>query len=337
VAGLDALEAAEAEAVTGALLALALAGLPEGRAAYRMELGGEPVGVVTLELRPDGAGRAVTWVSSQRLPAEAGGGSLERRVELRVDAEGRAVGSARVAEGGAARLVALPAGAVPALLVEAVLAARLEGALPACVEAVEELSGAPFRACARRDGGWLRLDLGPERESVRPGADGFAEEVVLPGQRTRFVRDARATVPERPPRLFGVEVAGPDEPERGARFCGVPRDGRTAAVPASLPAPRAEGASCREQAATWLRGARAAGWRGRTAVGVAWSGAAWSWHAWAEVRVGAAWVPVDPSFGQAPASSPRFTLATWDDGDEAARAEAGRRVLACWGRSRVEP
>jgi hypothetical protein len=321
----------------GALLALALAALPAGRASYRMELGGEPTGVVTLELRPEGAGRAVTWVSTQRLPAEAGGGLLQRRVELHVDAEGRAVGPARIAEGGAAREVALPAGAVPALLVEAVLAARLEDGASACVEAVEELSGAPFRACARRDGGWWRLELGPERESVRPGADGLAEEVVLPGQRTRFVRDAGASVPERPPRLFGVEVDGPAEPGRGARFCGVPRDRRAAAVPAALPAPRAEGASCREQAAAWLRSARAAGWRGRTAVGVAWSGAAWSWHAWAEVRVGAAWVPVDPSFGQAPASSPRFTLASWEDGDEADRAEAGRRILACWGRARVEP
>jgi len=323
--------------VTGALLALALAALPAGRAAYRMELGGEPVGLVTLELHPEGAGRAVTWVSSQRLPAEAGGGLLGRRVELHVDAEGRAVGPARVAEGGSAREVTLPAGAVPALLVEAVLVARLEGGSPACLEAVEELSGAPFRACARRDGGWLRLDLGTERESVRPGADGFAEEVVLPGQRTRFVRDARAAVPERPPRLFGVEVDGPTGPERGASFCGVGRDPASGAAPAGLPAPKTEGANCREQAAAWLRRARAAGWRGRTAVGVAWSGAAWSWHAWAQVREGAAWVPVDPSFGQAPASPSRFTLATWDDGDEAARADAGRRILACWGRARVEP
>ena len=53
--------------------------------------------------------------------------------------------------------------------------------------------------------------------------------------------------------------------------------------------------------------------------------------------MGAAWVPVDPSFGQPPARSPRFTLATWEDGDEAARPEAGRRILACWGRARVEP
>ena len=321
----------------GALLALALAALPAGRASYRMELGGEPIGVVTLELRPDPAGRAVTWISSQRLPAEAGGGLLHRRVELQVDGEGRAVGPARVAEGGAARQVALPAGAVPGLLVEALLAARLGDGAPACVDAVEELSGAPFRACARRDGGWLRLELGPERESVRPGADGFAEEVVLPGQRSRFVRDAGAAVPARPPRLFGVEVDGPVEPGRGATFCGVRRDPAPGAAPAGLPAPGAEGANCREQAAAWLRRARAAGWRGRLAVGVAWSGAAWSWHAWAQVQVGTAWVPVDPSFGQAPASAPRFTLATWDDGDEAARAEAGRRILACWGRSRVEP
>jgi transglutaminase-like putative cysteine protease len=72
-------------------------------------------------------------------------------------------------------------------------------------------------------------------------------------------------------------------------------------------------------------------------VGVAWSGAAWAWHAWAEVRVGEAWTPVDPAFGQSPARSPRFTLATWEEGDEPARAEAGHRILGCWGRARVEP
>lgn len=319
------------------LLALALAALPEGRADYRMELGGEVTGQVTLEVRRQGAVRAVRWTSRQRLPAEAGGGLLERRVELTVDAGGRALSAARVTEGGATREVALPRGAVPALLVEPVLAERLAVAPEACVEAVEEGSGAKVTACGRRDGGWLRIDLGPERESIRAGADGFAEEVRLPGQRVRFVRDPAAAVPARPPRLFGVEVDGPALPERAARFCGVPRDLPAPPLPAGLPAPRAEGATCREQAAAWLGQARAAGWRGRTAVGVAWSGSAWSWHAWAEVRVGEGWVAVDPSFGQAPARSPRFTLATWEEGDEAARAEAGRRILACWGRSRVEP
>jgi hypothetical protein len=226
---------------------------------------------------------------------------------------------------------------VPALLVEPVLAARLAGAAEACLETADELTGAPRRAWGRREGVRLRIELGGELERVRMGGDGFADEVELPGQRTRFVRDSRAAVPARPPRLFGVEVGGPAEPARATRFCGVARDPAPPAPPSGLPAPRAEGATCREQTSDWLGRARAAGWHGRTAVGVAWSGAAWSWHAWAEVRVGATWVPVDPSFGEAPARSPRFTLATWGEGDEPARAEAGRRILACWGRSRVEP
>jgi hypothetical protein len=218
-----------------------------------------------------------------------------------------------------------------------VLAGRLAGPGLGCLEAADELTGAPLLACGRHDGDRLRIDLGGELEWVRPGADGFADEVELPGQRSRFVRDPRAAVPSLPPRLHGVEVAGPAEPERARRFCGVGRDPTPGAPPPGLPEPRADGASCREQVAAWLALAGAAGWRGRTAVGVAWSGAAWSWHAWAEVRVGERWVPVDPAFGQSPARSPRFTLATWEAGDEPARAGAGRSILGCWGRARVEP
>jgi hypothetical protein len=322
--------------VTGAWLALALAALPQGRAVYRMELAGAVVGQVTLALRCQGPTCAVAWVSRQRLPWEAGGGGLERRVELEVDAGGRSLGPARVTEAGVARWVRLAVGALPALLVEPVLAPRLAGTTEACLDAVDEWTGAPLRACGRREGERLRMVLGGELEWVRPGADGFAEEVELPGQRVRFVRDPDAGVPTRPPRLFGVEVAGPADPAQAGRFCGVALDPPAEPTTAALPWPRGDGASCREQTADWLAGARSAGWRGRTAVGVAWSGAAWSWHAWAEVRVGDAWVPVDPSFGQAPARSPRFTLATWEDGDEPGRAEAGRRLLACWGRARVE-
>jgi transglutaminase-like putative cysteine protease len=69
---------------------------------------------------------------------------------------------------------------------------------------------------------------------------------------------------------------------------------------------------------------------------VAFDGGAFVWHAWAEVQAGGRWVPIDPAFRQAPARGPRFTLATWEDGDEEARAEAGRRILACWGRAAVE-
>lgn len=329
--------------MSGAALLLALVlgalpgALPQGLATWRMELAGQPVGLVTLEIRRAGDASAVSWSSRQRLPAEAGGGLLEGSAALEVDAQGRALGPVRLVEGGVAREQHLPAGAIPALLLEPLLSQRLLHAPEACLDAVEEQSGAPLRACARREAGRLRIALPAELEWVVPGDDGFAEEVLLPAQRIRFVRDAGARVPERPPRLFGVEVDGPARPEAGARFCGVAR----AAPPpttlsAALPAPRADGASCREVTAAWLTQARAAGWRGRTAVGVAWSGAAWSWHAWAEVLVDGGWVAVDPTFHQAPASADRFRLATWEEGDEPARAEAGRRILECWGRAGVE-
>jgi hypothetical protein len=328
--------------VSGAalLLALSLGALPQGLATWRMELAGQPVGLVTLELRPAGAGSAVRWRSRQRLPAEAGGGLLERSAALEVDSEGRVVGPVRLVEGGAARQLALPSGAIPALLLEPLLSAKLRQAAEApeaCLDAFEEWSGAPLRGCARREGGWMRVDLGAEHEMVKPGADGLADEVLLPAQRIRFVRDPKARLPEAPPRLFGVEVEGPAHPEAGARFCGVGRNRAAPGLPAGLPEPRGDGASCREITAGWLEVARAGGWRARTAVGVAWSGAAWSWHAWAEVLVDGGWVAVDPTFHQAPASADRFTLATWEAGDEPARAEAGRRILGCWGRGRVEP
>jgi hypothetical protein len=318
------------------LLAFSLGALPQGRAAWRMELAGQPVGVVTLELDRSGTGRAVRWSSRQRLPAEAGGALLTRSVELEVDAEGRVLGSVRLVEGGVARQLTLPAGAVPALLLESLLAARLRGLPEACLDAFEEQSGAPLRGCARREGGRLRITLGAEQELVVPGTDGFAEEVLLPVQRVRFVRDAGARLPEAPPRLYGVDVEGPPRPEAGARFCGAGRNRPPPPLRTALPAPQADGLSCREITAAWLAQARVAGWRGRTAVGVAWSGAAWSWHAWAELLVDGGWVAVDPTFHQAPASPDRFTLATWEEGDEPARAEAGRKILGCWGRARVE-
>jgi transglutaminase-like putative cysteine protease len=71
------------------------------------------------------------------------------------------------------------------------------------------------------------------------------------------------------------------------------------------------------------------------AVGVAHDGDGFVWHAWVEVRTAGRWVAVDPAFGQVPARGPRFTIAR-HAGDAAGLAEAGRRILACWGRARVE-
>jgi len=314
--------------------------LPEGTARYRMVIGGEPVGTVELRLRCDGPDCRATWESRQRLPAEAGGGERARRVEVPVDPAGRARGPAEISEDGRPRLVELPAGAVPAMLAELALLAARPGPAPLCLDAADERSGRPVRACARRlpgPGGELEATVGRERERLRPGRSGFAELITLPGQRVAFRLDPHAEVPARAPRLFGTAVDGPAEPGGVRRFCGVPIDPRPAAGGAAgLPRPTAPGPSCRERTAAWLERLRASGLEGRTAVGVAWDGGGWVWHAWAEAAVGGRWVPVDPSFRQAPARGPRFTLATWGADDEAGRAEAGRRILACWGRAAVE-
>ncbi len=326
--------------MTGAALALLLAAaappLPAGTARYAMRLGGELVGVVELAVRCDGPACRASWESRQRLPAEAGGGVRARRVEVEVDRAGRATGPARVVEPGGAREAALPRGAVPVMLAEVALAAAAGEGEEACLEVADERTGAALRACATRRGEWLEVTVGRERERVRAAPGAFPAEVALPAQGVRFVLDAGAGLPAAPPRLFGVRVAGPEDARDGAAFCGVPADPAPRPdAAAGLPAPTAPGPTCREKTAAWLARARAAGLRGRTAVGVAFDGAGWVWHAWPEVHAGGRWVAVDPSFRQGPARGPRFTLGRYEDGDEAGRAEAGRRILECWGRAAV--
>ena len=70
-------------------------------------------------------------------------------------------------------------------------------------------------------------------------------------------------------------------------------------------------------------------------VGVAWDGTHFVWHEWVEVAGARRWIAVDPSFRQLPAQAPRFAVARFSPGDEAGRAEAGRKVLACWGKARI--
>lgn len=313
---------------------LATAGLPEGTARWRMSLSGEPVGVVELTIRCDGPGCQVTWSSAQRLPAEAGGGLRERRTTVPVDRRGRATGPARRHEDGRVRDVPLPAGSVPAMLAEVVLARAPAG----CLDAADEGSGAPVRACVRDgEAGARVVQVGGAVELVRPGRGPFPAELAIPAQRVRFTLDPAAAVPARAPRLYGVEVPGPADPRDAARFCGlVPDPVAPAGAAAGLPRPAAPGPSCRERSLAWAEAARRQGLAARVAVGVAHDGGAYVWHAWAEAQVGGRWVAVDPSFRQAPARGPRFTLATYAPGDEAARQAAGRRILACWGRAEVE-
>ncbi|HUL58611.1 MAG TPA: transglutaminase domain-containing protein [Anaeromyxobacteraceae bacterium] len=321
-----------------ALVLVALAALPEGAVRYRMELAGERVGVAELSIHCGPAACAAAWETRLRAPEDGGGAVRARRISIEVDRGGFwRGGPIEVTEGGAARTPAGVRGAVPATLAEVVLLRDAAGG-EACVEAFDEVSGERGRACARAVGSGLEADLLGGRARLVPGADGFPAEVALPDQGARFLRDPAAEVPAHPPRLHGTTVPGPVRPDGRLRFCGVAADPAPppALEPGRLPPAEASGADCRERTRRWLDRAARRGLPGRTAVGVAWDGGAWVWHAWAEVELDGRWVAVDPSFHQAPARGPRFAVARYADGDEAARAAAGRRILGCWGRARVE-
>jgi hypothetical protein len=322
-------------AVTAALLALALAALPQGAARYRAELSGIPVGAAELAISCRDR-CAVRFDARLRAPAESGGGLSEAAVEVEVDRAGRYRGGPlRVGRAGERAAPAGIADAVPASVLEVVLAAE-SGPGGRCIPFFDEERPEPREACARVEAGAVVADVNGVAVRIVPGRDGFPEEVLVAG-RFRYVRDGAAEVPLDPPRLAGTRVPGPVEPRRARTFCGVALDPAPDPRGAgALPPPRAEGESCREKTAAWLAAARSVGLEGRTAVGVAWDGAAFVWHAWAEVRRGGAWIPVDPSFGQAPARGPRFTVARHAPGDPASRDVAGARILECWGTAVVE-
>ncbi|ABS24395.1 transglutaminase domain-containing protein [Anaeromyxobacter sp. Fw109-5] len=319
-----------AAAALAALLAL---GLPEGAARYRVELGGVTVGLAELELRCGRERCRARWETRLRLPEEAGGAVTTRRFETELDRAGRAVGRMRRTRDAEIARLEVPSGRVPAGLAEALLATAAGRGEAACVEVFEEETLATGRACGAWEGDTLHATVLGVEERVTFAADGLPETVALASDGARFLRDRRAAVPSRPPRLT-ARVAGPGDPARAESFCGVPVDPPPPRAPPGLPAPRAAGESCREKTAAYLATAAAAGHEGRTAIGVAWDGDGFVWHAWAELLADGSWVPVDPSFGELPARGPRFTVARHGAGRAAALA-AGRRVLACWGRAGV--
>ena len=336
---------------TGLLLAVALAApLPEGTARWRFEMSGEHVGVVELAIRCQGGGCAATWSSERRAPADAGGKRSSRRVELEVDRDGRwHGGKIRVVDDEGGLRVSGASGGLPSVLAEVVFARNIplpprtgwRASLPqlgpeTCLDAFDEASGLRGKACGRRDGDALSVNVLGVVERVVPGARGFPNFIEIPSQGARFLRDDEATTPRQAPRLYGMAVAGPEDAGSATSFCGIVRDpDPTAEGLGFLPPARAEGASCREKTAAWLERAKRAGVVGRTAVGVAWDGERFVWHAWPEVRLERGWIPVDPSFEQLPARGPRFTVATYDDADERSRLRAGERILGCWGKERV--
>jgi hypothetical protein len=320
------------------LAAAALAALPAGAVRYRAELAGVPVGAAELRVACGPRSCEVTYASRLRLPAEAGGGLSEARVEAEVDPAGRYRGGRlRAGRDGALRDARGIPGAVPAALLEVVAATEpRRGGAPRCFPWFEEGTATEAAtACVQDHPGGAELEAGALRAVLVAGADGFPDEVRVEG-RFRWVRDAGAAAPARAPTLAGTRVPGPEDPALARRFCGVELEPVAAPPPPGLPPPRAPGESCRERTAAYLAAARAGGLTGRTAVGVAWDGGDYVWHAWPELLVAGAWVPVDPSFGQLPARGPRFAVGRYGPDEPAARDAAGARILACWGAARVE-
>jgi hypothetical protein len=316
-----------------ALLLLALAALPDaGSRRYRLEIGGLPVGVATLSVRCDRARCTSAFETAMRVPEAGGGGVARRRVEVVTDREGALL---EVEAGGRRRKAT--GDAVASVLVEALLAATPEGERR-CLDVEDAETGRTGPACATRRGAWLDGESLGEPFRFRGGAGGLPDEVIFPAQGTRFVADPDAAVPGRAPEAFGSEVPAPPgaEGERSLRFCGLPAEPEDPSPPpSSVPRDFPDRGNCQEASAAYLRTARDDGLDGRLVVGVAWDGSRFVWHEWVEVAAGRRWIAVDPSFRQLPAQAPRFAVARFAPGDEAGRAEAGRKVLACWGKGRI--
>jgi hypothetical protein len=331
--GLSALAVTALSALVGLIALPAAAALPDAASRrYRMEIGGDVVGVAMLSVRCERGRCTGAFETAMRLPEAGGGGVTRRRVEVVTDREGRLL---EVEAGGKRR----PAGgeAVASIVAEALLAATPEGERR-CLDVEDAELGRQGRACATRRGAWLDGDVLGEPVRFRASLGGLPDEVLLPSQGTRFVVDAAAVVPARAPTTFGGVVPAPPgaEVEQALLFCGLPPEPvDPSPPPVGLPRDFPERGGCQERSAAYLRAAKDDGLSGRLVVGVAWDGARFVWHEWVEVATARRWIAVDPSFRQVPAQAPRFAVARFDPGDEAGRAEAGRKVLACWGKARV--
>jgi hypothetical protein len=334
--------------ILGAIAALALVAVPSATQRWRVEIAGEPVGFTALDVACGPEGCTMQWESALRAPEPSEGLVLRRMIEARTRPDGRArwvraaVGSESAALG--QREAEDGEGPVPASLAELVLSSTREGERR-CLTVREEATGEQGQACATRRGDWLEgevLGVGL-RFRAKPGEP--PEEVEVPAQRARFVADPQAGVPARAPRLLETEVPlapgaarADGTPAGPLRFCGLAPEPpfTVSGVDAEVPRGWPDGASCREKTARYVARAAAAGLPARHVVGVAWDGDGFAWHEWAEVFSVGAWLPVDPSFRQLPAAGPRFAVARFPDGDPRARQAAGRAILACWGRARVE-
>ncbi|MEI6224462.1 MAG: transglutaminase domain-containing protein, partial [Deltaproteobacteria bacterium] len=189
--------------MTALLLAL-LALLPDAASRrYRVEIGGQPVGVATLTVRCDRARCTAAFETALRVPDAGGGGVARRRVNVTTDRAGALL----EAEAGGKRRKG-DGEAVASILVEAVLSSTPEGQRR-CLRVEDVETGRSGTACATRRGAWLEGEVLGEPVRFRAGSGDLPVEVLLPGQETRFVADPAAEVPARAPATFGSAVPAP--------------------------------------------------------------------------------------------------------------------------------
>lgn len=220
--------------------------------------------------------------------------------------------------------VAVPEDDEPVDLI-ALSAVKLQGALPDArrarvlslrVRGVDEIPAWPPLQVVEGDLArvevplWEELPRLPVRDDSEP--EWLQATATLPAQHAEIVEQASEIVGD-----------APDRPEAVRRLVDwvyrevdkVP----TIGVPNGLTVLRSRRGDCNEHTALFVSLARAAGIPARIAAGVVYSDrvtdtGAFYYHAWPEVRLGGPtdWVPVDPTFGQAPADATHLKLVEGD-------------------------
>ncbi len=221
---------------------------------------------------------------------------------------------------------AIPANQEPVDLI-ALSAVKLKGNLPRARELRQltvrvsgvELSKLPsWGPLQSRDGDLVQVDVPlweelPHLPVTDPSEPAWLEATMtLPTQHPEIVEQAALIVGDAPDRLEAVRRLNTWVYRNVDK---VPVMG----VPNGLEVLRARQGDCNEHTALFVSLARAAGIPARIAAGVVYSDrvtdrGAFYYHAWPEVRLGGPtdWVPVDPTFGQAPADATHIKLVEGD-------------------------
>ena len=231
--------------MTALLLAL-LAVLPDAASRrYRVEIGGQAVGVATLSVRCERARCTGLFETALRVPEAGGGGVARRTVKVTTDREGMLL----EAEAGGKRRKGAGE-AVASILAEAAARRRRRKGSGAASPSRTPRPAGRGRPAPPGAGAWLEGEVLGEPVRFRSAPGGLPDEVVLPAQDTRFVADPAAAVPARAPASFGSAVPAPPgaELERSLLFCGLaPEPEDPAPPPAGLPRDFPERGNCQQK------------------------------------------------------------------------------------------